>query len=200
MRKWMFEKKIIDTSHFFIGHRVPLKRHQSTWIFLITNNKKVWIRLIIVKSKESHKKTVKIRFELRSDFCSAAVDLDTYLPYFLSNNVFILHTMGRLSLECFLVVFVCQSYFVLVSSQTNSLSNLQIGVGPTGQVLLLLILLMVALFGIPMYLWVWRNYLKKIVSKVTGKVQVRNVKVDKALFLFLKSCLLLSDGFLIFIV
>ena len=108
--------------------------------------------------------------------------------------------MGLLSLEGFLVVFVCQSYFVLVSSQTNSLSNLQIGVGPTGQVLLLLILLMVALFGIPMYLWVWRNYLKKIVSKVTGKVQVRNVKVDKALFLFLKSCLLLSDGFLIFIV
>ena len=80
--------------------------------------------------------------------------------------------MRRSLLEGFLFIVVCQSLFVLVFSQTSSLSNLQIGEGPTGQVLLLLILLMVALFGIPIYLWIWRNYLKKIVSKVTGKVQV----------------------------
>ena len=104
--------------------------------------------------------------------------------------------MGQSSWEVILLVVVFHNCFVFVFSQGNSLTNLQVGVGPTGQVLLLLILLMVALFGIPIYLWIWRNYLKKIVNKVTGKVQVRrvretcsccNLKSDVVVLIFLLS-------------
>ena len=104
--------------------------------------------------------------------------------------------MKRSSLESWegvilLVVVVSHSCFVFVSSQSSELSNLQIGVGPTGQVLLLLILLMVALIGIPIYLWIWRNYLKKIVNKITGKVQVRFVKIANHISRSLICCIIL---------
>lgn len=60
---------------------------------------------------------------------------------------------------------------MMVGADTG-LVGLTLGVGQTGQVLLLLLLLMVFLIGIPVYLWFWRNYLKRVVAFYGGKVQV----------------------------
>ena len=62
--------------------------------------------------------------------------------------------------------------FMVVRADTG-LVGLTLGVGQTGEVLLLLLLLMVFLVGIPVYLWFWRNYLKRVVAFYGGKVQVR---------------------------
>jgi hypothetical protein len=61
---------------------------------------------------------------------------------------------------------------MMVSADTG-LVGLTLGVGQTGEVLLLLLLLMVFLIAIPVYLWFWRNYLKRVVAFYGGKVQVR---------------------------
>ena len=61
---------------------------------------------------------------------------------------------------------------MMVGADTG-LVGLTLGAGQTGEVLLLLLLLMLFLIGIPVYLWFWRNYLKRVVAFYGGKVQVR---------------------------
>ena len=97
--------------------------------------------------------------------------------------------------------FIIPTNTMMVGAETG-LVGLTLGVGQTGQVLLLLLLLMVFLIGIPVYLWFWRNYLKRVVAFYGGKVQVCGcafqpmvVDVDLGLVISLTHCILSSTSY-----